>query len=128
MKEKQLKLSELYLINEAVDETKINLWKSFSLALALGFSGIHWIQLKKRKTGYLRFFVTFTTFLIFALASQGVIEDKELGQLIIFGLVIISLVWNVLDLFLINKLNNELTTKTEENMTKILEKRRYYET
>lgn len=122
MNDRFLKLSELKEVDSEVFDKKIDTVRVYIYAGLFGFAGYHWFFLKKPGLGLARALLSTATAVIAILAGLKIIESNYILMIITF-LIIISLIWTSIDLFLINKMSNENDKRNEELAIKrVLEK------
>ena len=113
MNDKILKLSELREIDSEVFDKKIDTVRAYLYAGLFGFTGYHWFFLKKTGLGIARIGLSIITAIVIALTLLGILESNYI-KTIIASLIVLSLAWTSIDLFLINKISNENDKLNEE--------------
>lgn len=138
MNHKKLTIEELNYVQNEVKEKGKNIKLAYVLAIFLGFLGVHLAYLGKVKLGVAKFMV-----FLGALVSGGFIlskvttnisaesignaMDNTLLALVFAGLVVISLIWQVVDLFSISKWNAEIDENNEKIANEKVIQSRYVE-
>lgn len=117
MKSQNLSIEELKLINSKVAEKEKSIWKAYLLTALLGWTGIQWFYLKRKKQGIPRLIALALVSTIIGLSAKGQIPTKNiLGVLVVASLSILIL-WNIIDLLLINRVSDKINEQNEKEAT-----------
>lgn len=117
MKSQNLSIKELKLINSKVAEKEKSVWKTYLLTALLGWTGVQWFYLKRKKQGVPRLIVFVLISTVIGLSAKGQIPTKNiLGVLVVASLSILIL-WNIIDLLLINRVNDKINEQNEKEAT-----------
>lgn len=114
MEKVDLYIDELEFINSEVNRNGKSVWKSYTFAILLGWAGVHRFYIGKPKSALCRFGLS-TLLSILAIATLIVPTNIEsvlgISILVLFA---ISVVWQIVDLFLIPKWINKIDYDNEE--------------
>lgn len=118
MEQSNLSLIDLDYINSEVIKKRKNIWKAYALTSLFGMFGAHHFYLEKKTLGLIKAWFGTMTVLVFLISKFGPENISNILSIISIVMIIVSFLWNVYDLFSIEKI---LSNMDKENEKKILE-------
>lgn len=121
-----LYLDELNEVNFNVCANEKSIWKSYIFNIILGFVGIHWLYLGRKKLAISRICLSILTISLIAAGLFVPANQENLVSLLIAVSISTSILWTIVDLFLIGQVIESINNNNEQTFIgEVLASRKY---